>query len=1036
MNRNIKFLAFLLIPVVLSFSTLPLTWAHEDSTGVTNAITPRRNLAFQGGSPVLVRGAKPYRQDVEKALKRYDSLELDPQLIQEQVRENGGFVLPTSDGAFDLRLTLHDMRSPRYKAQASGDGGQVRELERGPVFTYKGIVSGMANAQARFTIDGSRVEGLIITPSRLYFVEPANHFSTLAGRNDFVVYRDSDLASSLGDCGLTLAGKVGAEAARFESEVTVNSVNGPGAEEVFSPPRVVDLATEADFEYFQANGSNVNTTNNEIISIMNQVEGIYDTQIGLQFTIVFQNVWDVVGDPYTPTAASAALDEFRSVWASTRSSVQRDLAHMWTGKDFDTMTIGIAFRPGLDCPFDPLGFGYGISQRITFPALGKFILTAHEIGHNFNAQHSDAQPDCTNSIMNASLGSSTTQTFCPFSVNQIEAHASAEAACLPQGINPACNYSLSPTSQSLPLGGGNGSVNVNTVGSNCIWGATSTVGWITINSGSSGTGNGTVNFSVAANSGFARNGVLRIAEQNATVSQPGSPGCAINPIGFGQTINAALSGSDCPSSQRQGSFADQYSFTGTAGQQVRIDMSSSAIDTYLYLFGPNGNIVAENDDIDLVVNTNSRIPLNGFFTLPTTGTYIIESTSFDTNETGSYSLTLTANSPVSSVSFSGNTVVSEGVDGNGIGFEGTGFTTVTVQRSGDLSGPSSVDYATSNLSADSRKDYAQVAGTIQFASGESSKTFVVFVVDDVFQESPEIINLTLSNPVGTTLGATPTATVTINSNDISTGLNPVDPNSFNTRFFVRQHYQDFFTREPDLPGMAFWSNQIDECTNEPCREIRRINVSGAFYVSIEFQQTGYLVYKTFAAAFGRTRIGATVPLTLNEFVPDVQRIGKGVIIGQPGADALLEANKQAYFGEYVVRSSFTSQYPTSLSPAQFVDTLFSNAAVTPSAADRTAAISEFGGQPNTADNAARGRALRRVAENSILQQQEFNRAFVLMQYFGYLRRNPNDPPEATLDFQGFNFWLNKLIQFNGNFVNAEMVKSFLVSGEFKQRFGP
>jgi hypothetical protein len=107
----------------------------------------------------------------------------------------------------------------------------------------------------------------------------------------------------------------------------------------------------------------------------------------------------------------------------------------------------------------------------------------------------------------------------------------------------------------------------------------------------------------------------------------------------------------------------------------------------------------------------------------------------------------------------------------------------------------------------------------------------------------------------------------------------------------------------------------------------------------------------------------------------------------------------------------------------------------PAGTDRTAAINEFGSATTTADIAARARALRRVAENSMLKQQEFNKAFVLMQYFGYLRRNPNDPPEPTLDFQGYNFWLNKLNQFNGNFVNAEMVKAFISSNEYRQRFG-
>ena len=81
-------------------------------------------------------------------------------------------------------------------------------------------------------------------------------------------------------------------------------------------------------------------------------------------------------------------------------------------------------------------------------------------------------------------------------------------------------------------------------------------------------------------------------------------------------------------------------------------------------------------------------------------------------------------------------------------------------------------------------------------------------------------------------------------------------------------------------------------------------------------------------------------------------------------------------------------------------------------------------------------ALRRVAENSTLKQQETNKAFVLMQYFGYLRRNPNDAPEPGLNFDGYNFWLAKLNEFNGNFVNAEMVKAFIISGEYRQRFGP
>jgi len=85
--------------------------------------------------------------------------------------------------------------------------------------------------------------------------------------------------------------------------------------------------------------------------------------------------------------------------------------------------------------------------------------------------------------------------------------------------------------------------------------------------------------------------------------------------------------------------------------------------------------------------------------------------------------------------------------------------------------------------------------------------------------------------------------------------------------------------------------------------------------------------------------------------------------------------------------------------------------------------------------AARSRALRDVAENTALNTQEFNKAFVLMQYFGYLRRNPYDSPEPTLDYSGFNFWLGKLNSFGGNYINAEMVKAFISSAEYRQRFG-
>jgi len=369
---------------------------------------------------------------------------------------------------------------------------------------------------------------------------------------------------------------------------------------------------------------------------------------------------------------------------------------------------------------------------------------------------------------------------------------------------------------------------------------------------------------------------------------------------------------------------------------------------------------------------------------------------------------------------------------------------VTVTRSGDTSGTSTIDYASADGSASERSDYEAALGTLRFAAGEATKTITVFIVDDRFGESAETFNVNLSNPVGCTLGSPATFTVTINSDESVNGLNPVKDASFNTDFFVRQHYLDFFNRVPDQGGLDFWKNQIDECETRPpaekqaCREIRRINVSAAFFLSIEFQQTGYLVERLYMAAYGSAQgtstLGGThqlsVPIVrLNEFLPDTQQIGRGVIIGQPGADQLLENNKQTLIAEFVLRSRFTTAYPIGMPAAQFVDTLNANAGGALSPAERDQLVTDL-----TSGAKTRAQVLRAVAEDPDLFAAETNRAFVLAQFFGYLRRNPNDSPDS--DYTGYDFWLGKLNQFNGNFVNAEMVKAFIVSGEYQGRFGP
>jgi len=262
-------------------------------------------------------------------------------------------------------------------------------------------------------------------------------------------------------------------------------------------------------------------------------------------------------------------------------------------------------------------------------------------------------------------------------------------------------------------------------------------------------------------------------------------------------------------------------------------------------------------------------------------------------------------------------------------------------------------------------------------------------------------------------------------------------------FFTQQNYVDFLNRMPDSSGFQFWLGQINQCgANVACTEVQRISVSASFFLSIEFQQTGYLVERTYRSAFGNAQnatstLGGSHPVVapivrFSEFIPDVKQIGQGVVVLQPGWDTLLENNKVAYFNTFVQRTRFTTQYPTTTTPAAFVDALFQNAGVTPSASERSTAINEFGGAVDTSNVAGRGKALRDVADNPTLANAEFNRAFVLMQYYGYLRRDPNSGQDT--DYTGYDFWLTKLNQFSGNYINAEMVKAFLSSIEYRNRF--
>ncbi|HWN09256.1 MAG TPA: Calx-beta domain-containing protein [Pyrinomonadaceae bacterium] len=364
------------------------------------------------------------------------------------------------------------------------------------------------------------------------------------------------------------------------------------------------------------------------------------------------------------------------------------------------------------------------------------------------------------------------------------------------------------------------------------------------------------------------------------------------------------------------------------------------------------------------------------------------------------------------------------------------FRTVIVNRNGDVSGPATVDYTTAGVDASQRTDYTHAAGTLRFAAGESSKAINILISEDIKVEGTETLTITLSNGTGQALLGTPsTASIVITDDPIEAGQNPINF----TDIFVGQHYHDFLARHSDNPGQLFWEDRIAACgNNSACIDDRRTNVSAAFFLSIEFQQTGYFVIRVHKGAFGSA---ASVPRYLR-FLRDQRRVTDGVIVGNTGWDTLLAANRQAYLEEFVSSPDFVSLFPVGMAAVTYVDSLFANEGVFPTNSERVAAINAYG----TGNTFGRASALQSVVDSDSVFDKQYNPAFVLMQYFGYLRRDPEEQPDNNFD--GYDFWLNKMNQFTipgenvrdervalNRVKRAEMVRSFLISNEYRLRFG-
>jgi len=314
-----------------------------------------------------------------------------------------------------------------------------------------------------------------------------------------------------------------------------------------------------------------------------------------------------------------------------------------------------------------------------------------------------------------------------------------------------------------------------------------------------------------------------------------------------------------------------------------------------------------------------------------------------------------------------------------------------------------------------------VAGTVMRLNGTQNRTTITDANGNYSFENVETGGFYSVTPSLINYGFSPEmrsfSQLGINTNAQFTAIPDavVAGNAIDTpEYFVRQHYLDFLGREPDESGFNFWSDQILSCgPDAACVERRTINVSAAYFLSIEFQQTGGLVDGLYRVSYG------CAP-TYAQFMPDTITVARGVVVGRADWVQILEANKRAFVAAWILRADFQSVYGR-LSNEGYVNSLISHTGIMFDQSEHDALVSGLNNGTST-----RAEVLKQIAENDRYMTAKRNASFVMMEYFGYLRRDPDET--------GYAFWLNKLNEFDGNFERAEMVKAFLTSGEYRQRF--
>lgn len=317
--------------------------------------------------------------------------------------------LPVEGVDMSVEIWPHSVRAENYRVLVQVEDGSLIEVEPSPETTYRGIVSEIPGAQVAGSVIDQQLFAMIVLPDgSRHWVEPLSSRFPGIDANLHAVYRQADVIPSHGVCAVVEGALSNAELQLLERQqgsIEAGSGDCGGI-------CVAEFGADADVEFFQAFGSNVQNVENIINSITNTVNTQYENQVGITHQITGILVRTAEPDPYSSTSAGTLLSQFRSEWQNNvGNSIPHDTAQLFTGKNLQGSTIGIAYLSGV-CN----SLKYSVVETTCCGSFScRTDLSAHELGHNWSSEHHSG----SNSTMNASLVCA--NNFISPSINQIVA---------------------------------------------------------------------------------------------------------------------------------------------------------------------------------------------------------------------------------------------------------------------------------------------------------------------------------------------------------------------------------------------------------------------------------------------------------------------------------------------------------------------------------------------------------------------------------------------------------------------------------------